>query len=98
MFDKYGVLSSGFNVFAGKVGLLKGIGSMLGRHGGGDAKVKPVTTLADVVKQAAVGSKLADATEDVMVMDTKLKIIEILQVPEISYYLHLNNNDDDDDD
>ena len=38
-------------------------------------------TLADVVKQATSGvNKKLSAEEDILVMDTKLKIIEILQV------------------
>lgn len=55
---------------------------MLG-GGGAQSQEKPVLTMVDVVKQATeniAGVKLKDSEEDIMVMDTKLKIIEILQV------------------
>ena len=71
-----------------RTGVLRGIGSMgaavthmvLGSST--DTPAQEKVTLADVVKQAT-SAKKKDAEEDVLVMDTKLKIIEILQVMEL---------------
>ena len=62
---------------------------MLGPRGNSTPAEKQVS-LVDVVKQAAAGGTKTiagkDTAEDIMVMDTKLKIIEILQV---SFFYHL---------
>ena len=58
---------------------------MLG--GNTPAAEKPMT-MVDVVKQATVaGVKVKETEEDIMVMDTKLKIIEILQVGQFAVFL-----------
>ena len=67
-------------LFLGKGGLLKGIGSMMMGPRGRSGQASKGVSLVEVVKQATKGSKLKDVEEDIMVMDTKLKIIEILQV------------------
>ena len=74
---------------AARTGVLRGIGSMgaavtnmvLRSHQDGTTQVDKVS-MVEVVKQAtSITSKKKDsAEEDVLVMDTKLKIIEILQV------------------
>ena len=55
-----------------------GVGSVAGSDGGGAPGGGKPVSMAEVVKQARAG-KSSDA-EDGLVMETKLKIIEILQV------------------
>ena len=63
-------------LFSGKTSALKSIAMMAN----GDAsKPGEKSRLAEVVSQAA-SETVKKISEDVMVMDTKLKIIEILQV------------------
>ncbi len=64
----------GFVLYPAKGGVLKSLGGMM-RNVGPDGAVaaKPSVTMADVVKQV-------NSAEDSLVMETKLKIIEILQV------------------
>ena len=67
-----------FGLVPGKASGKSGAGSAAGSDGGsGGAGGKPVS-MAEVVKQARAGK--ASDPEDGLVMETKLKIIEILQV------------------
>lgn len=52
---------------------------MRSNHEGGPQNNDKVASMVDVVKQASIAKK-KEGEEDVLVMDTKLKIIEILQV------------------
>ena len=68
--------------------MLKSLGGLVSgtREASTPTGTQKTVTMADVVKQATSGNKPAPESEDGLVMETKLKIIEILQVTLLQHF------------